>query len=205
MYNTHAKNCQQFAQSNPDNLVLVILMVSLSIKQPWHKVGIMIQDVLLNGSTSRFFNWKMKLDTYQYSEVNKHYLHASMLTIINDSTTSNIKAFNLMQLFLKIPGLNISKAGFVCQLTAGLVGCMDSHNIKHYNINPTTLDYNKKVKGKRGLNSNRVKLENYINVCHSIGTQRLWDTWCNMIASRYDVWNSGDHVSEVHYTYLTGE
>ena len=47
-----------------------------------------------------------------------------MLAVINSTNlTDHAKAISLMKIFLKIPGLNLAKAGFVCQLVAGLVGC----------------------------------------------------------------------------------
>ena len=183
MYDTHGKACQDFAQENADNMALVIMMVSLSIQQSWLKIGIQVQDVILNGASSRFLTWKMKQDTYQYVQANKQELYNDMMNIIEMEAPCNnsrqYKALCLMETFLKIPGLNISKAGFVCQLVAGLVGCMDSWNLKYYDIN--------------------------ISICHDIGTDRLWDTWCNMIAANYKEWRSGNEVSKAHINYLKGE
>ena len=94
----------------------------------------------------------------------------------------------------------------MCQLVAGLVGCMDIHNIKTYNVDPKSLIINKKIKTETGFKNNRQKLNKYINLCHDYGTENLWNSWCDMIASKYpDDFVDGYHVSEVHYTYLTGE
>ena len=209
MYDIHGKACQDFAQENADNMALVIMMVSLSIQQSWLKIGIQVQDVILNGASSRFLTWKMKQDTYQYVQANKHDLYHDMMNIIEMEAPCNnsrqYKALCLMETFLKIPGLNISKAGFVCQLVAGLVGCMDSWNLKYYNINPNVTQFNKKVKTTRGEVNNLKKLTKYISICHDIGTDRLWDTWCNMIAANYKEWRSGNEVSKAHIDYLRGE
>lgn len=203
MYNDHAIKCQRFAQKDDDCMMLVILMVALSIKQPWDKVGIMLEDVMLNGISSRFLNWKMKQDTYNYLLDNKDNLYKDVMFIMSCHVpTDEQKAFQLMKIFLRIPGIGISKAGFCCQLVAGLVGCMDSWNIKYYKINPNTLDYNKGVKTDRGRKNNDKKITDYITVCHDIGTSRLWDTWCNMVATAYGQWSDGNEVSKAHIDYL---
>ena len=131
----------------------------------------------------------------------------SKIYFINSSNlTDHAKAISLMKIFLKIPGLNLPKAGFVCQLVAGLVGCMDIHNIKTYGVDAKSLEYNKNCTTSRGIDNNRKKLIKYINLCHDYGTENLWNSWCSLIADKYPRdFVDGNHVSELHYTYLTGE
>jgi hypothetical protein len=83
---------------------------------------------------------------------------------------------------------------------------MDVHNIKTYGLDHKALSLNKKLKTFKGLESNRNKVENYIRLCHDYGTENLWNSWCSMIADKYPKdFMDGNHVSELHYTYLTGE
>ena len=75
-----------------------------------------------------------------------------------------------------------------------------------YGIDVKSLKYNKKCKTSRGIDNNRKQLIKYINLCHDYGTENLWNSWCSMIADKYPKdFIDGNHVSELHYTYLTGE
>ena len=102
----------------------VILMVVLSIQQNWLGVGDQIADVRKNKIDSKFL-WGNKIHTYKYLQTHKHKMYAQMRAVINSNKSDNDKAISLMGIFLKVNGLGIPKAGFACQLTAGLVGCMD--------------------------------------------------------------------------------
>jgi hypothetical protein len=182
------------------------MMVSLSIQQKWSLVGDMLSDMVENKSDCLYL-WGNKVATYEYMITHKHFIHGQMLAVIKSKNlTEHAKAISLMKVFLKIPGLGLPKAGFVCQLVTGLVGCMDVHNIKTYGIDPKTLILNKNLKSLKSKTNNRRKIEKYITLCHDYGTENLWNSWCSMIADKYPKdFVDSNHVSEVHYTYLTGE
>tara|TARA_R100000742_G_C4261112_1_gene78893 strand:- start:513 stop:1145 length:633 start_codon:yes stop_codon:yes gene_type:complete len=202
MYKNHAVKCQAYAQRNADNFADVVMMVSLSIQQNWLGVGDQLQDVRLNKENSKFL-WGMKATAYKYIMTHKHKIYAMMKAVMCSNHNDEDKAKSLMKVFLRIEGLGLVKAGFVCQLTCGLVGCMDVHNIKAYKIDEKMLTYNKKLKTEKGIKANEKKIENYIKMCHDYGTEELWNAWCESLALKSDKWVDGFHVSEVHYTYLT--
>jgi len=206
MFKTHNPKINSYAQRNADNMTDVIMMVSLSIQQRWSGVGNMLSSVRIYKDNSLFL-WGNKKRTYEYVITHKHFIHGSMLAVINSrNLTDHAKSISLMKIFLKVPGLNLVKAGFVCQLIAGLVGCMDIHNIKTYGVAAKSLEYNKNCKTSKGIENNRKKLIKYINLCHDYGTENLWDSWCSMLADKYPKdFIDGNHVSELHYTYLIGE
>jgi biopolymer transport protein ExbD len=204
MYNIHAKQVQQYAQKSASNMADVALMTVLSIRQPWMLVGKQLQDVRTNKALAKSL-WGGKKNTYLYLQANKHFMYGQMMAIINSNKTEASKAISLMKLFLKVDGLGIAKAGFMCQLTAGLVGCMDSHNIKMYNLNAKDFEISKNPKTLKGIETNLKKIRNYIQICNEYGTDNLWNSWCSLIATKSTKWRDANHVSEVHYTYLTGE
>ena len=206
MFKVHNLKINSYAQRNPNNFFLVVMMVSLSIQQKWALVGSMLSDMLENKSDSKYI-WGNKKITFDYMTTHKHFIYAQMMAVLSSKKlTDHAKAMSLMKIFLKIPGLGIPKAGFLCQLVAGLVGCMDIHNIKTYSIDINSLKLNKNLTGKKAKENNRRKIENYITLCHDYGTENLWNSWCSMIAAKYPTdFIDGNHVSEVHYTYLTGE
>jgi hypothetical protein len=198
MYSVHAKAIQDYAKESSDNLADVITMVVLSIQQPWSAVGKQMADVKLNGRNSKFL-WGNKGRTYDYITRRKGFIFNQFLAVINSNKSDAEKAYSLMNIFLRIDGLGMVKAGFVCQLTAGLVGCIDLHNIRLYGIDEKVLKLPKSLKSKHIRDE---KINKYISICHNIGTENLWDTWCNFLATKNSVWSNGFEVSKVHYDYL---
>ena len=198
MYNTDAVKIQEYSRQSADNLASVILMVSLSIQQNWAGVGAQLQDVKKYKAESKFL-WGNKRKTYKYVQAKKHLMYNQFLAVLASSKSNNEKAFSLMKIFLRIDGLGMVKAGFACQLSAGLVGCIDLHNIRLYGIKESEISLSKSVKSEK---LRRIKIEKYISICHNIGTANLWDTWCNHLATTNKHWRDGQHVSTVHYTYL---
>lgn len=204
MYNDHGKKCQQYALESADNLMDVAMLVSVSIQQNWLSCGNQLADVRKNGIDSKFL-WGAKSKTYSYLKSNKHKLYAQVNAIANSHKDDNEKAYSLMKIFLKINGLGIPKAGFLCQLTLGLVGCMDVHNIKKYKLDPKDFTLAKNPKTFKGLEANKKKIKDYIELCHGYGTESLWNEWCNNLATKSDKWRNGHHVSAVHVDYLLGK
>ena len=198
MYNIHAKAVQDYSRLSSDNLSDVILMVVLSIQQPWYAVGDQLKDVKRWGIGSKFI-WGNKIKTYNFLMSRKDFIYSQYLAGLNSSKSDDDKALSLMNVFLQIDGLGLAKAGFVCQLTAGLVGCIDVHNIRMYNIPKKDLAFSKSIKSKTLRDK---KISNYISVCHTIGTENLWDTWCCSLATKTKRFEDGFHVSKVHYDFL---
>ena len=198
MYNIHARAVQNYSKLSSSNLADVILMVVLSIQQPWYAVGNQLKDVKLNGINSKFI-WGYKAKTYKSLMSRKEFIYSQYLAVLNSNKSNDDKALSLMNVFLQIDGLGMAKAGFVCQLSAGLVGCIDIHNLRMYSIPMKDLKLSKSVKSK-AIKNRRVM--NYISICHDIGTEKLWNTWCNTLATKSKRFEDGFHVSQVHYSYL---
>jgi len=199
MYKEHATKVQAYAQRSADNMAWVCLMVVLSIQQNWLGVGLALLDVRANKLESKFL-WGFKSDTYSYIMTHKHKIYSQMMAVVNSNKSDKDKAVSLMRVFLRVPGLGLPKAGFMCQLCVGLVGCMDVHNIKLYGLNENTLKLPKSLKNPAKITE---KIENYVKLCHDYGTESLWNSWCENLATKSVKWVDGYHVSEVHYTYLT--
>ena len=199
MYQQHATKIQAYAQRNASNMADTGTMTFLSVRQPWFNVGDQLQDVRVNKADSSYL-WGFKKDSYNYIIANKHKIHGQMMAVINSNKSDDDKALSLMKVFLRVPGLGLSKAGFMCQLCAGLVGCMDVHNIKLYGLDVKDLTLPKKLKSQA---KKEEKIKKYITICHDYGTESLWNSWCDHLATKSAKWTDRFHVSEVHYTYLT--
>lgn len=185
------EHCQQSAQNNSD----MVAMVVLSIQQPWHSVGKQLEDYKRLNLNSRFV-WGNKFKTIDWLNSNSETLYRSALDCLNNRKNLDSE---LMSVFLEVPGLGLAKAGFCCQLFAGRVGCIDSHNLKRLNIAPSVLTYDKSATTK----TKRIKIDKYVSACKQRGCRWLWDSWCALIAKKDTKrWASGEHVSAVHYDYL---
>lgn len=204
MFNTHCKAVQEYSQRSANNMADTVLMVVLSIQQNWLGVGDQMADVRANKLDSKFL-WGNKIKTYEYLMSNKHKMFAQVKAVLNSSKSYDEKAFSLMTIFLRVDGLGLPKAGFCCQLIAGMVGCMDVHNIKMYNVDPKILKLNPKPKTLKAMEANDQRTRTYINLCHAYGCDNLWNSWCENLATKSNRWQDANHVSEVHYTYLIGE
>lgn len=204
MFNTHCKAVQEYSQRNANNMADTVLMVVLSIQQNWLSVGEQMADVRANKLDSKFL-WGNKIKTYEYLMSNKHKMFAQVKAVLNSSKSYDEKAFSLMTIFLRVDGLGLPKAGFCCQLIAGMVGCMDVHNIKMYDIDSKMLKLNPKPKTAKAVEANNQRIRTYINLCHAYGCDNLWNSWCENLATKSNRWQDANHVSEVHYTYLIGE
>ncbi len=201
MFQRDCTRVQKFAQESPYKMGLVITMVSLSIQQNWKGVGMQMASVIGQGSKSKFL-WGSKAKLYAYLEEHMEEIYTDVMEVISSNKLDDDKAEDLMQIFLRIDGLGLPKAGFCCQLIAGLVGCMDVHNIKRLGIEPKALTLASNPKGDKAKATNLRKLRDYIRLCHQYGTERLWNDWCENLASNSKVWDNGCQVSEVHYSYL---
>ena len=180
----------EHCQTSADNTADMVMMVVLSIQQPWHAVGDQMRDYKALGADSRFV-WGNKRKTFDWLQDNKEALYRDAMDAHNDN--------ELMQAFLQVPGLGLAKAGFCCQLFAGRVGCIDVHNLRRLNIAPSVLCLDKKCQPE----TKRKKIDAYISACKSRRTSWLWDSWCKLIAKKDPKrWANGDHVSAVHYEYL---
>jgi hypothetical protein len=200
MYQEHCvSGTQKFARESSEHLKLVILMVSLSIQQNWKSIGSQLLHVKKHGVDSHYL-FGFKKDTYAYVDEHKDKLYEQYIAVVDSDKTDKVKALELLKIFYEVPGLNLIKAGFVCQLVAGLVGCIDSNNeqVKEYRIKPNDIKLAKSVKSEKIRNKKMLK---YISICHNIGTEKLWNNWCTLVYKKRK-WENSFTVSKVHIDYL---
>lgn len=109
----------------------------------------------------------------------------------------------LMHVFCEITGLGLVKAGFACQLFNNQVGCIDTHNVKLYDIPLSAIRYDKTCKP----DTLTAKRANYIALCKGLGGSKLlWAAWCDYVARKRPYnWSNGSEVSIFYYECLTNE
>jgi hypothetical protein len=194
MFVKHQSKIMKWAMTKPDNTFNLVLMVSLSIRQPWAVIGKQLQDVQENGMASKFL-FGSKKDLYAYMMDNKQ----DIFDILKATKAGKVSQADCLYRLTQVPGLGLAKAGFVMQLAIGMAGCIDSHNVTMYGVNPNALKMGK-VKAEKALE----KAKMYLELCDKLGgTEKLWDNWCNFVATRHPKhFEDGYDVSARHCSYL---
>lgn len=104
----------------------------------------------------------------------------------------------LMRVFMRIPGIGFAKAGFLCQLLYGRVGCLDTHNLVRFGIPSRRF--------RSDLSARRVNklTHEYVRLCDSLGgCAQLWDGWCEYVGHREG--DSAEHISALHLCCIAPE
>ena len=185
-------------KESANNMADVTLMVVLSIQQNWLSVGDQLADVRQNKADSRFL-WGNKGKTYAYLAANKHRMYDEAMTVINSSLCDGDKAEALMDIFLQVDGLGLPKAGFMCQLMAGLVGCMDSHNIKMYGIDPKSLSIAKKPKTQKKVLTLTSKRQGLTLTCAMLMGQKRF----GIVGANYCLLKAKDGLTAIMFRKYT--
>lgn len=195
-FTKHNPKINAYAQKSPKNMQDMVMMVALSIQQPWHSIGTQMRDYRKLGMDSRFV-WGNKGKTLQFLIENRDEIYREAMDAL--SLRGKERDYALMQAFLKIDGMGLAKAGFCCQLFAGCVGCIDVHNLRRLDIPESVLSFSKKAKPE----TQAKKVQAYVDACYKRRCSWLWNSWCNLIAKKEPTrWVDGDHVSAVHFEYL---
>ena len=194
MYKDDIKEINRYCQQGPDQLMDMIMMVSLSIRQHWSVVGTAMEDYRENGIDSRFL-WGHKKRALLYLMEHIDYIYTDAMRV----SRRERQDFELMNIFLEIPGIGLAKAGFIVQMFNGSVGCIDTHNARRLNIPASVLRYDSGCKWQ----VKEAKIIGYLRACKARRSEWLWNTWVNLIAKKYPKhFNGPDHVSRVHLEYL---
>jgi hypothetical protein len=107
----------------------------------------------------------------------------------------------LVEIIEDVPGIGIAKAGFAAQMIYGVSGCLDTHNAARFGLARTLLREHDR---RTGIAPWRRRIARYNRLIASDavgGTERLWDTWCEYVAtvaSRGRFWGGPDEVSALH-------
>ena len=186
--------CNEYAQDSADNFKRCALFVLATVQQQLETVPVALTDICELGAASRFA-WGNKAKGVTYLDENYRELY-------DDARARKSDDVILMDLFLKIPGMALVKAGFLCQIFAGTVGCIDTHNIKLYDIPVSALRY----RYESSAECNAAKVRRYVELCNGLGgAQALWSRWCDYVADlRPNNWAHGADVSRFHVDVITG-
>ncbi len=193
IYSDDIRACNAFAQRDAASLQRCALFVLATIQQQLETVPVALTDMVELGAASRF-SWGHKAKGVRYLEKHSAELYRDAMTARGDPA-------ELLNVFLRVPGFALVKAGFLCQIFNGTVGCIDLHNVKMYNVSRCDLRYEpckpETMAGKRAR---------YVALCEGLGgSHALWSRWCDYVASaRPKNWSDGAEVSRFHVDVITG-
>jgi hypothetical protein len=174
-------------KKGPDGLVDVGSFVLCTVQVPLSRVGPMIQDIRVSGAESKHL-WGFKRRAFEEITQRKVELY-NLLEKPSESVSEVLSEVS------RVFGLGLPKASFLMQCMGWNTACLDVHNLKRMSI-PIGLT---KV-GKVGEDTRKKKIDRYVEIVQSEGSETLWNDWCSHIAGNR--WNqnlpTADAVSAYH-------
>jgi hypothetical protein len=200
MYAIHQKQIELWANGSPENTHEVIKFVLATANRYFVAVPKVLAKYQSDPIHSGFSG--MQLDS-----LGKLWVGRKMVYKTIQAKKSN--PVELMRYVVGIQGLGIPKAGFVCQLLTGQVGCMDVWNMRDSSImallgvdsiKKSAFTISKETKEDTIVN----KLTGYVGMCQKLGSEFLWNNWCTTLAAQYGKptgfypWKTAYEVSQFH-------
>jgi len=202
MFNTHQKKIGVFAQTNPENMARVYQFVLATIQQNLNQTPDIMGDIdNIKESSKYLFGFKQR--AWNYSQDNMQGIFDTTMRIHQQSKTESDAEHALLLYFAGLPGLGVVKGGFMIQLCFGLSGCIDSHNIKRFDLNSNTFSAARFKNAKTDKLRNKI-ISDYHKLVNNIGgCETLWNSWCEYVADRNNnIYGSGYDVSALHVSAI---
>jgi len=180
MFAVHQPLIGAYAVDSPRALADVVAFVLTSIRKPlWRAAADM--SLIRSGNLAPL---ALPFTREGFEFVKRH-----RRKLYRDAFARRADAAALVELFSTVPGLGLPKAGFVAQLAFGLGGCIDTHNLKRFGLNPNRWH----TSAKTAPHIRSRKAADYAAVCDRLGgCAFLWDSWCEYVAAN-------SHGARLHY------
>ena len=224
MFAKHQPKISAYARKNPDNFAAVLRFVVVTIQNRLFNCPSDCETVseVITGRANdatelaaQGILYGHKRGAVETIQAEKESLFWQAEEIFYHATSEREAASGLIALFVSIPGLGMVKAGFAAQLIYGVAGCLDSHNIARYGIDPKRLKSDL-YKNAKTYKTRQKHLNFYLDLCEQFGgCESLWNSWCEhlAIASKEDktgirmngnkpLYENADHVSALHCVAL---
>ena len=216
MFSNHQKRIGDYARRDADSMARVFSFVVLTIRERLATIpdAMATLDAARDGDGTA----QNEIDSILYGskraaiyqiDAEKDSIYWQAESIVYHAESERDAARELIRLFASIHGVGLAKAGFMAQLCYGVGGCLDSHNIERFGINPNAIKSCRYKNAKRLSTRDRI-LNQYLDLCESFGgAESLWDSWCHYVATRDDptgfrmngnapLYRDAEHVSALH-------
>ena len=213
MYQRDVNEIKGFVRwRGPDALVNTGLFVLLTIQAGLSTVRGSMVKVERDGYDADCL-WGKKSEGYQYLVENKDYLYGKVYHIADTyGYNTPMGCQEIIRLFVDVPNLGMVKAAFFAQCLGFNTACLDSHNLKRFNIPDSAVKLNLKAKE----HTIRRKIAEYVQLCHDLRKDTIapdhmtsaeywWDSWCHHVAGNRAnrALDTGDVVSRFHVECIT--
>lgn len=187
MFAEHQPRIALFARADAVQTAQVAAFCIATINQHFNQVPPLCTQIQA-GDLSKLMWWQR--EAVRAFQARKWTLHD---TLFNDRYTLRQRH----ALLVRWPGLGIAKAGFLLQLTRGEAGCIDRHNARVLGMKERTFQVEK------GAPCTQERIDMYLSLCASIGSELLWDAWCTRLAANEPTrYRDPEHVSALHLLSL---
>ena len=213
MYQRDVSEIKAFVRwRGPDALVNTGLFVLLTIQAGLSTVRGSMVKVQNNGYDADCL-WGKKSDGYKYLVDNADYLYGKVYDIVDKyGYDTPMGCQEIIRLFVHVPNLGMVKAAFFAQCLSFNTACLDSHNLKRFNVSEGAVKLNLKAKEP----TIRRKIAEYVQLCHDLRKDTVapdhmtsaefwWDSWCHFVAGNRAnrALDTGDVVSRFHVECIT--
>lgn len=198
MFRSHQPLISAYAKSSPDAMHDVMVFVLCTIQQALHTVPMAMDSIRKEGAESRFI-WGFKRKAYENLVENKEAIYRQSMALYDAFPNPDIATRELLMYFANIDGFGLAKGAFCVQLIFGLCGCIDSHNVARFGLNPTEFKASR-FKAAKQYATKYQFLDTYIDLVELCGgCERMWDEWCEYVYESNKVfYRSAQHVSAIH-------
>jgi hypothetical protein len=197
MFAKHQPQISAFARRSPDNFRRVVVFALCTIRMPFRTAASDVALACDNKPCRSIFGAKIA-GLASIDEPHWLYEQCERAWACSDHVEDE-----LVHIFQSAPSLGPAKAGFCTQMIYGVSGCLDTHNLVRFGLNPREF---RGAEGKYKPATVCAKISAYNDVCRKLGgTAYLWDSWCEYVAERGTAGTySAEAISALHLAPLNG-
>lgn len=185
MYKEHQARIQEYAKQSPESFARVQSFVICTIQQ---QLSTAVKQAVGERELNSFgFKLRAQADIRLYKNSRYEIAYKLYNTGQHDELLAEVSTWF---------GFGLVKAGFVLQLAFGISGCIDTHNLKLFNIKKGAVTLGQNI--KEGTRLKKATAYNkLVNKCG--GTEFLWNNWCEYVAiNQPTTYANAEHVSLLH-------
>jgi hypothetical protein len=188
MYKNHQPIIGAWARDDAENLRDVMHFVILTVRQSLRVAvgslnGLKSEHENERDAAERSYLWGWKHEAWDLVEANHVEIYETLEALWISSGNPDVVEDEMLAYVAALPGFGLVKAGFVLQIAYGISGCLDTHNVRRFGLDPNMLNAHK---GKARKHSTRMRhAKRYRKMVVMLGgPEGLWDSWCAYVAER---------------------
>ncbi|MEE9598171.1 MAG: hypothetical protein V3V96_15475 [Acidiferrobacterales bacterium] len=201
MYEQHQPIISRYGRSDPESMARVLQFVILSAHVRLANVPINTETAAQGGEEALGVLFAWKFDAYNNVWDRREAIHSYLEFVACHARDERALAIDIIDYVARLPGFGLVKAGFAAQLLYDCGGCLDSHNLRRFNLSVWSFSHYSRLRSVAGR---KRKVEHYVDTVYQCGGPgSLWDSWCEYVSARQpNAYPTADHASKLHCTAL---